>query len=581
MGEQEMNYESFCNILKEQGYVDNKIKNLFNFNGDVTLTKDGTTITINKNNFNSNATVTITNQQYIPTELADSYQDVSSNGLTTHVNKIPLPESDAKNWNKLYIITTSKEIPVNELLNSDDKIDENQLNFGYEDVKNATDTPPEGKKVDDADAGTVEQSPETPAKEAAEGPVEETQDLKGTENYSTFNDLKEALVEKDYSLTGLDIPEDAEGYQIKNGKLYIIKDGKISEDGIILNHKFNGSAYTVGITEKNLDALGLEKSLNELWKEGETPKIKSGVTIDVNDIIDLRQRASSLLEYFRNDVTTTYNKVVNELPNLNNLTKQKLSENGYNVDYLVDDIFKPYQKVFINYVVEIITTLKDAIKDNLATNDNGKGAETGKISEIKAGNNGGNSGSSTSSTDTSTVDETVVIDQETLTRLMPAVTGMVTFAEIVSMYEKIGNNIPVQSSEAGQYGLIGVVQENGKYYYKLLDTKTGKVYFTEITEKSKINWDEKGERKVVEVKDENAMILNKTGESDDGLVRFADKGDVYLLTDDKTTVDGIDYYNIMDSKTDTNAYMVSSDSVSQPKSISDLISAANDSEVIK
>ena len=579
MGEQEMNYESFCNILKEQGYVDNKIKNLFNFNGDVTLTKDDTTITINKNNFNSNATVTITNQQYIPTELADSYQDVSSGGLTTHVNKIPLPESDAKNWK--YIITTSKEIPVNELLDSDGKIDENQLNFGYEDVKNATDTPPEGKKVDDADAGTVGQSPETPAKEAAEGPVEETQDLKGTENYSTFNDLKEALVEKDYSLTGLDIPEDAEGYQIKNGKLYIIKDGKISEDGIILNHKFNGSAYTVGITEKNLDALGLEKSLNELWKEGETPKIKSGVTIDVNDIIDLRQRASSLLEYFRNDVTTTYNKVVIELPTLNNLTKQKLSENGYNVDYLVDDIFKPYQRVFINYVIEIITTLKDAIKDNLATNDNGSGAETGKISEIKAGNNGGNSGSSTSSTDTSTVDETVVIDQETLTRLMPAVTGMVTFAEIVSMYEKIGNNIPVQSSEAGQYGLIGVVQENGKYYYKLLDTKTGKVYFTEITEKSKINWDEKGERKVVEVKDENAMILNKTGESDDGLVRFADKGDVYLLTDDKTTVDGIDYYNIMDSKTDTNAYMVSSDSVSQPKSISDLISAANDSEVIK
>ena len=472
---------------------------------------------------------------------------------------------------------------------------------------NATDIPPEGKKNDDADAGAVEQLPETPEQKAddveekpekpskeqevgedeqspetpAEEAAEETKDPKETENYSTFKDLQEALVKKKYSLTGLDIPEDAEGYQIKNGKLYIIKDGKIIGDGISLNHKFDGSAYTVGITEKNLDALGLEKSLNELWKEGETPKIKSGVTIDVNDIIDLRQRASSLLEYFRNDVTTTYNKVVIELPTLNNLTKQKLSENGYNVDYLVDDIFKPYQRVFINYVIEIITTLKDAIKDNLATNDNGSGAETGKISEIKAGNNGGNSGSSTSSTDTSTVDETVVIDQETLTRLMPAVTGMVTFAEIVSMYEKIGNNIPVQSSEAGQYGLIGVVQENGKYYYKLLDTKTGKVYFTEITEKSKINWDEKGERKVVEVKDENAMILNKTGESDDGLVRFADKGDVYLLTDDKTTVDGIDYYNIMDSKTDTNAYMVSSDSVSQPKSISDLISAANDSEVIK
>lgn len=578
MGEQEMNYESFYNILKEQGYVDSPFSN-FNGDDDVILTKDNTVITINKNNFNSNSIVTIKNRQIIPTELADNYQNVSSGELSTSILKIAVPDDDGK---QAYNIYTTKKIPVNELLNSDDKIDENQLNFGYEDVMPVVnDVPLEGTTDDGTEAAEAAQSPETQAAEVAEVPVEETQDPKESENYSTFNDLKEALVEKDYSLTGLDIPEDAEGYQIKNGKLYIIKDDKIIGDGITLNHKFNGSAYTVGITEKNLDALELEKSLNELWKEGETPKIKSGVTIDVNDIIDLRQRASSLLEYFRNDVTTTYNKVVIELPNLNNLTKQKLSENGYNVDYLVDDIFKPYQKVFINYVVEIITTLKDAIKDNLATNDNGKGAETGKISRIKAEATGGNSGSSTPSTDSSTVDETVVIDQETLTRLMPAVTGMVTFASIVSMYEKIGNNLPVQSSEAGQYGLIGVVQENGKYYYKLLDTKTGKVYFTEITEKSKINWDEKGERKVVEVKDENAMILNKTGESDDGLVRFADKGDVYLLTDDKTTVDGIDYYNIMDSKTDSNAYMVSSDSVSQPKSISDLISAVGDSEVIK
>ena len=603
MEEKEMRYESFCNTLIAQGYSKG-----VGIGGDV-FTKGDTDITINESNFNSNGTVTITNHQFIPSDNVADYQNVSLNGLTTTIGF----RSTDENGNTVNDIYTTKEIPLNELFNSDENsINEEKLKFGYEDVMpvvngvplegttddgteaaEAAQSPetPEQKADDveeqpenpskDQEAGENEQSPETQAAEAAEVPVEETQDPKESENYSTFNDLKEALVEKDCSLTGLDIPEDAEGYQIKNGKLYIIKDGKIIDDGITLNHKFNGSAYTVGITEKNLDALELEKSLNELWKEGETPKIKSGVTIDVNDIIDLRQRASSLLEYFRNDVTTTYNKVVIELPTLNNLTKQKLSENGYNVDYLVDDIFKPYQKVFINYVVEIITTLKDAIKDNLATNDNGKGAETGKISRIKAEATGGNSGSSTPSTDQSTVDETVVIDQETLTRLMPAVTGMVTFAEIVSMYEKIGNNIPVQSSEAGQYGLIGVVQENGKYYYKLLDTKTGKVYFTEITEKSKIKWDEKGERKVVEVKDENAMILNKTGESDDGLVRFADKGDVYLLTDDKTTVDGIDYYNIMDSKTDSNAYMVSSDSVSQPKSISDLISAVGDSEVIK
>ena len=31
MGEQEMNYESFCNILKEQGYIESP---LLNFTGD-------------------------------------------------------------------------------------------------------------------------------------------------------------------------------------------------------------------------------------------------------------------------------------------------------------------------------------------------------------------------------------------------------------------------------------------------------------------------------------------------------------------------------------------------------------------
>lgn len=575
MGEQEMNYESFCNILKEQGYVDNKIKNLFNFNGDVTLTKDDTTITINKNNFNSNATVTITNQQYIPTELADSYQDVSSNGLTTHVNKIPLPESGAKNWNKLYIITTSKEIPVNELLDSDDKIDENQLNFGYEDVMPVVnDVPLEGTTDDGTEAAEAAQSPETPvaqspetqAAQSPETPVEPSNNSNNSNVYNNYTDFEERVRGLEYSLVGLDIPNDADRYEIKDGKVIVTKSGESPRE-YLLHKFFVSNSYTIEMNNMTFDVETLKGRLNN-------------INISVDDIKNVRSKAIELLQYFDDKVLKLSKEIVDNFPSINELTKEKLISYGLDVDYLIY-IYNSHQNTIAYHLNDVIESLAQSIEANLATNDNGKGAETGKISEIKAGNNGGNSGSSTPSTDTNTVDETAVIDQETLTRLMPAVTGMVTFAEIVSMYEKIGNNLPVQSSEAGQYGLIGVVQENGKYYYKLLDTKTGKVYFTEINEKSKINWDEKGERKVVEVKDENAMILNKTGESDDGLVRFADKGDVYLLTDDKTTVDGIDYYNIMDSKTDTNAYMVSSDSVSQPKSISDLISAVGDSEVIK
>ena len=555
MGEQEMNYESFYNILKEQGYVDSPFSN-FNGDDDVILTKDNTVITINKNNFNSNSIVTIKNRQIIPTELADNYQNVSSGELSTSILKIAVPDDDGK---QAYNIYTTKKIPVNELLNSDDKIDENQLNFGYEDVMPVvSDVPLEGTTDDGTEAAEAAQSPETP--------VEQSNNSNNSNVYNNYTDFEERVRGLEYSLVGLDIPNDADSYEIKDGKVIVTKSGESPRE-YLLHKFFVSNSYTIEMNNMTFDVETLKGRLNN-------------INISVEDIKNVRSKAIELLQYFDDKVLKLSKEIVDNFPSMNELTKEKLISYGLDVDYLIY-IYNSHQNTIAYHLNDVIESLAQSIEANLATNDNGKGTETGKISEIKAGNNGGNSGSSTSSTDQSTVDETVVIDQETLTRLMPAVTGMVTFAEIVSMYEKIGNNIPVQSSEAGQYGLIGVVQENGKYYYKLLDTKTGKVYFTEITEKSKINWNEKGERKVVEVKDENAMILNKTGESDDGLVRFADKGDVYLLTDDKTTVDGIDYYNIMDSKTDTNAYMVSSDSVSQPKSISDLISAVGDSEVIK
>ena len=555
MGEQEMNYESFYNILKEQGYVDSPFSN-FNGDDDVILTKDNTVITINKNNFNSNSIVTIKNRQIIPTELADNYQNVSSGELSTSILKIAVPDDDGK---QAYNIYTTKKIPVNELLNSDDKIDENQLNFGYEDVMPVVnDVPLEGTTDDGTEAAEAAQSPETP--------VEPSNNSNNSNVYNNYTDFEERVRGLEYSLVGLNIPNDADSYEIKDGKVIVTKSGESPRE-YLLHKFFVSNSYTIEMNNMTFDVETLKGKLNN-------------INISVEDIKNVRSKAIELLQYFDDKVLKLSKEIVDNFPSINELTKEKLISYGLDVDYLIY-IYNSHQNTIAYHLNDVIESLAQSIEANLATNDNGKGAETGKISRIKAEATGGNSGSSTPSTDTSTVDETIVIDQETLTKLMPAVTGMVTFAEIVSMYEKIGNNLPVQSSEAGQYGLIGVVQENGKYYYKLLDTKTGKVYFTEITEKSKINWNEKGERKVVEVKDENAMILNKTGESDDGLVRFADKGDVYLLTDDKTTVDGIDYYNIMDSKTDTNAYMVSSDSVSQPKSISDLISAVGDSEVIK
>lgn len=392
--------------------------------------------------------------------------------------------------------------------------------------------------------------------------------------YNNFDDFKNAAISNGYSIEGLQIPENAIAYQIKNGVVHIVT----TDDGEILSinlQNSNSNSYitasnsyiTGGIGATTIDLTALKDELNNM-------------NVSTEDMKGVRDTALDLLGYFEEKVLKISMEIIENFSEINELTAEKLMAHNLNVENLIS-IYDTYQNATSYLLNDVISSMKTVLGKYTKTNESAENsAYVSGISRISAGsNNGGPSGDS--STDTSTVNETVVIDQETLTKLMPAVIGLVTFTEIVSMYEKIGNNLPIQSSEAGQYGLIGVVQENGKYYYKLLDTKTGKVYFTEITEKSKIKWDEKGERKVVEVVDENAMILKQAGESDNGLVRIADKGDVYLLTDDNTTVDGIDYYNIMDSKTDNNAYLVSSDSVSQPKSIGDLISAVEDSEVTK
>lgn len=391
-------------------------------------------------------------------------------------------------------------------------------------------------------------------------------------SYKNFADFKNAASSSGYSIEGLSIPENAKVYKIQDGQVIILKDDNTIATiplQIVSNSYItaSNSYITGGIGDTTIDLTALITELTNM-------------DVSTDDMKKVRDTAVELLNYFEDNVLKISMDIITIFPEINKLTAEKLMALNLNVDNLIS-IYKTYQNATSYLLNDVISSMKEVLRKYNTTNKGDEQAATTRpIRTINAGsNNGGPSGDS--STDTSTVDETVVIDQETLTRLMPAVTGLVTFTEIVSMYEKIGNNLPIQSSEAGQYGLIGVVQENGKYYYKLLDTKTGKVYFTEINEKSKIKWDEKGERKVVEVVDENAMILKQAGESDNGLVRIADKGDVYLLTDDNTTVDGIDYYNIMDSKTDNNAYLVSSDSVSQPKSISDLISAVEDSEVTK
>ena len=311
---------------------------------------------------------------------------------------------------------------------------------------------------------------------------------------------------------------------------------------------------------------------------------KLNIKVDLTDVKELRNKVIDAADYFNENIVTGIDNIITSLEELNPKTKEKLQK--IDLEILKLSLSKTYRNNITEGFNYLIAKLTQNLKDNDAIDTNSSGeAETNNPGVIPTnpGGGGGGGGGSTKPKPIDDITPEIPVNQDNLNKLTPAIAGMIVFTEVVSLYTSIGSENPIQSSLTGNYGLLGLVHQNDKYYYKIMDKDTGQVYFVEMNDKAKITWDDKGERQAIEIVGDNAFVM-KLPQEGDVLVRTADIGDVYFLNGDKMTFDGIDYYNITDSITGETAYIPVSESLAGPTLVSNLgntSSSNNSSEVIE
>lgn len=395
---------------------------------------------------------------------------------------------------------------------------------------------------------------------------------------STDDPIKENFKVKQANLIGMSdgLPSDPSDFKgAPDNKLFSKIINNVSSNVTNVSSFFHN-------TEKNILTNKEEATFNvDACKSLEGFNIK----IDLEDVKTLRDKVCDASNYFNEDIIKNIDDIIRSLKELNPKTKEKL-QSTIDLEYLTLSLSKKYKSDITEGFNDLISKLTQNIKDNGAIDDsvsgssNPSGTQTGYT-----GAYGGGGGHSEGSTGTTTVDDITPgtpINQDNLNRLTPAIAGMIAFSEVVSLYTSIGSQNPVQSSLTGNYGLLGLVHQNDKYYYKIIDKTTGQVYFVEMNDKAKITWDDKGERQVIEIVGDNAFVM-KLPQEGDVLVRTAAMGDVYFLNGDKMTFDGIDYYNISDNVTGEVAYIPLGSGVSEPTLVSNLgstTSSDSSSEVI-
>lgn len=308
------------------------------------------------------------------------------------------------------------------------------------------------------------------------------------------------------------------------------------------------------------------------------------IKVDLTDVKELRNKVIDAADYFNENIVTGIDNIIASLEELNPKTKEKLQK--IDLEILKLSLSKTYRNNITEGFNDLIDKLTQNLNDNDAIDTNSSGeAETNNPGVIPTnpGRGGGGGGGSTKPKPIEDITPEIPVNQDNLNKLTPAIAGMIVFTEVVSLYTSIGSENPIQSSLTGNYGLLGLVHQNDKYYYKIIDKSTGQVYFAEMNDKAKITWDDKGERQAIEVVGDNAFVM-KLPQEGDVLVRTADIGDVYFLNGDKMTFDGIDYYNITDSITGETAYIPVSEALAGPTLVSNLggiPSANSSSEVVQ
>lgn len=296
--------------------------------------------------------------------------------------------------------------------------------------------------------------------------------------------------------------------------------------------------------------------------------------VDINDIKKVRDKNCEMIDYFQEDITITSNKITDAYTSINPLTKEELKNKGYSVDDLNEYFFEAYKKLVNNKLNSIVSNLNNIISENIEIDNNESGVRKREYTSYTP-SGGGSSSDTPSSNPNETINniEKVPNYDEVMTKYSSVMVATILFNEITPLFEKLGETTSIQSVQDSEiYKLMGIVKsEDGKYYYQVIDSNTGRIYLADINSNVTLKWDELGERKAVEVVGDSAFVLKSTNEGDNMLERVASKGDVYLVNGDKINVDGIDYYSINDNETGNTAFMPVSDSITDPKLIGEFV----------
>ena len=270
------------------------------------------------------------------------------------------------------------------------------------------------------------------------------------------------------------------------------------------------------------------------------------LSYDTDDMNEMQENFVSFNNFLNNDIRNSISVSLDEFNTINEKTFEILNKDGINGDSLSRDFWTTLNYTLIDYTSYIISKLKAVKNDQDGENDNtGGGAGSQNVSDING------------SPDSSTIDDSANIENPNISDIIGngVVLGTIILTEAVTLYEIIGG-VGTQANLTGNYSVIGIVKENDKYYYKVIDSETKKVYYMEITDDVKFQTEYKN---LLHVK-ENAMMLNSMEIGSDNFVKLADPNTIYFIQNE-TENNGITFYNVIDANDGKSYYIPASDSV--------------------
>lgn len=400
-----------------------------------------------------------------------------------------------------------------------------------------------------------------------EGDTNKTWNIAIKPNQTDQNTDYESLPEDEWASEEVSEDNQAEIVYCYNGDT-LANEIKLSKSNSVSLKIQNENIEGLTNTEFNTEAY---ENLKGFSFEGAKSKNRE---VDINDIKKVRDKNCEMIDYFQEDITITSNKITDAYTSINPLTKEELKNKGYSVDDLNEYFFEAYKKLVNNKLNSIVSNLNNIISENIEIDNNESSVRKREYNSYTP-SGGGSSSDTPSSNPNETINniEKVPNYDEVMTKYSSVMVATILFNEITPLFEKIGDTTSIQSVQDSEiYKLMGIVKsEDGKYYYQVIDSNTGRIYLADINSNVTLKWDELGERKAVEVVGDSAFVLKSTNEGDNMLERVASKGDVYLVNGDKINVDGIDYYSINDNETGNTAFMPVSDSITDPKLIGEII----------